>query len=72
MYSSTVDVLTFLKPRLKHGMILAFDDYYCYSSEQPAGEKKAFDELKASMPEWTFIPYHTFHWAGTSFIVQRA
>jgi hypothetical protein len=29
MYSSTVDVLTFLKPRLKHGMILAFDDYYC-------------------------------------------
>jgi len=72
MYSSTVDVLTFLKPRLKHGMILAFDDYYCYSSTQPAGEKKAFDEFKASMAGWEFVPYHPFHWAGTSFIVQRA
>jgi hypothetical protein len=72
MYSSTVDVLTFLKPRLKHGMILAFDDYYCYSSTQPSGEKRAFDEFMASMPEWTCVPYHPFHWAGASFIVQRA
>jgi O-methyltransferase len=72
MYSSTVDVLTFLKPRLKHGMILAFDDYYCYSSTQPAGEKQAFDEFMASMPEWTSVPYHDFHWAGASFIIQRA
>ena len=72
MYSSTIDVLKFLKPRLKHGMILALDDYYCYSSTQPAGEKKAFDEFKASLPEWTFIQNHNFHWAGASFIVQRA
>ncbi len=72
MYSSTIDVLSFLKPRLKHGMILAFDDYYCYSSTQPAGEKQAFDEFMASMPEWTSIPYHDFHWAGASFIIQRA
>jgi hypothetical protein len=72
MYSSTIDVLKFLKPRLKHGMILAFDDYYCYSSTQPAGEKKAFDEFKAALPGWEFIQYHNFHWAGASFIVQRA
>lgn len=31
MYTSTVTVLEFLAPRMKHGMILAFDDYFCWS-----------------------------------------
>ena len=29
MYSSTVEVLDFLAPRLRHGMIVAFDDWNC-------------------------------------------
>ncbi len=31
LYSSAAAVLRFLSTRLKHGMILAFDDYYCWS-----------------------------------------
>ena len=31
LYSSTKSVLRFLSSRMKHGMILALDDYYCYS-----------------------------------------
>src|SRR5690606_4931276 len=31
MYSSAVSVLEFLRPRLKQGMIVAFDDYFCMS-----------------------------------------
>jgi O-methyltransferase len=72
MYSSTIDVLNFLKTRLKHGMILAFDDYYCYSPTQPSGERHALEEFNASLPQWSFLPYHSFHWAGASFIVQHA
>lgn len=72
MYSSTIDVLTFLRPRLKHGMLLAFDDYYCYSPTHAAGEKQALFEFVSSLPQWSLMPYHPFHWAGQSFIVQRA
>jgi O-methyltransferase len=33
LYSSTVTVLDFLAPRLKHGMIVAFDDYWVYKPD---------------------------------------
>jgi O-methyltransferase len=41
LYSSTKTVLQFLEPRLKHGMIVAFDDYFCWSPSQIAGERRA-------------------------------
>ena len=42
MYSSTRSVLGFLMPRLKHGMIIAFDDYFCWIRRpQPSGERRA-------------------------------
>ena len=34
LYSSTMPVLEFLLPRLKNGMIIAFDDYFCWSATQ--------------------------------------
>ena len=34
LYSSTMSVLKFLNPKLKHGMIIAFDDYFCWSANQ--------------------------------------
>lgn len=37
LYSSTVSVLGFLEPRLKHGMILAFDDYNCWTALRRVG-----------------------------------
>jgi O-methyltransferase len=45
MYSSAEAVLRFLKPRLKHGMILAFDDYFCWSKDEQSGERKACGEM---------------------------
>lgn len=71
MYSSTRTVLDYLRPRLKHGMILAFDDFFCFSAEYPSGEKLAFEELVASEPEWRFERYRDFGWAGASFVVER-
>jgi len=72
MYSSTRDVLDFLSPRLKHGMILAFDDYFCFSSTRPSGEKLAFEEILASETNWRFERYRDIGWAGASFIVESA
>ena len=72
MYSSTRTVLEYLRPRLKHGMILAFDDYFCFSAAQSAGEKVAFEEFVASEPAWTFERYRDYGWAGASFVVETA
>ena len=72
MYSSTVSVLRFLAPRLKHGMILAFDDYFCWSPENVSAERSAFYEFTVAHPEWHFERFHDVHRAGISYVVERA
>jgi O-methyltransferase len=72
LYSSTKAVLAFLAPRLKHGMILAFDDYFCWSSTQVSGERMAFLELQASFKQWNFVRYRDYGWAGCSYLVEQA
>jgi O-methyltransferase len=72
LYSSTVSVLTFLEPRLKHGMILAFDDYYCWTDSDVSGERAALDEFAADHPEWNFHRYMSIDWGGVAFVVENA
>lgn len=70
LYTSTKTVLDFLAPRLKHGMILAFDDYYNWSPNQLAGERRAFEEFFGDRPRWAFHPYLKIGWHGLSFVVE--
>ena len=72
LYSSTMDVLEFLLPRLKHGMILAFDDYFCWSSDQISGERKAMLEVFSENKEWNLVHYRDIYWGGTSFVVESS
>jgi O-methyltransferase len=72
MYSSTVTVLDFLAPRLKHGMIVAFDDYFLWSAKQVSGERAALHEFLAAHPEWHFMRYRDVHYAGLAFVVERS
>jgi O-methyltransferase len=69
LHSSTTTVLDFLAPRLRTGVILAFDDYYCWSDTGPSGEQRALEEFGASHPEWRFERYLSFGWHGQSFVV---
>jgi len=71
LYSSTMDVLKFLHPRLKHGMIIAFDDYYCWSSNQVSGERIAMLEVFSTDDKWRLLPYVNIGWHGASFIVEE-
>jgi hypothetical protein len=48
LYSSTKTVMAFLGSRLKHGMIVALDDYYCYSATGISGERLACLDFLAS------------------------
>ena len=71
LYSSTSDVLFFLKPRLKTGMIIAFDDYFCYADGVKSGERLAMLEFLKENPEWEFVPYQNIFSLGMSFIVEK-
>ena len=71
LYSSTLDVMHFLVPRLRHGMVLAFDDYFCYSATDISGERRAVTEVFALLSEWRLEPFLQFGWHGMSFVVER-
>jgi O-methyltransferase len=70
LYSSAKAALRFLLPRLKHGMIIAFDDYFCWSASQISGERKAMLEVLANDSRWGLLPYLQFGWHGNSFIIE--
>lgn len=65
-----MSVLRFLRPRLKHGMILAFDDYHCWSSTQISGERRAVKDAFDTDKDWDLVPYIQYGWAGMSFVVE--
>lgn len=71
LYSSTKAVLEFIRPRLVPGMIIAFDDYYCWSRRQISGEQLALREFLETNRQWSFHPYLQFGWGGMSFYVHR-
>ena len=70
LYSSARTVLQFLLPRLKHGMIIALDDYFCWTATHASGERKAMLELFGGDSRWTLVPYLQFGWHGQSFVVE--
>ena len=72
LYSSTVAVLEFLAPRLKHGMIIAFDDYFCWSPTHVSGERAALHQFALAHSQWHFERYKDVHRAGVSFVVEHA
>lgn len=71
LYSSTVEVLSFLEPRLRAGSVIGFDDYFCVGPDGPSGERRAAVEHSATS-RWRLVPYVQFGWAGMSFVVEPA
>ena len=55
---------------MKHGMIIAFDDYFCWSRSQISGERKAMLEFFSKNNRWQLVPYMQFGWHGNSFVVE--
>lgn len=70
LYSSTRLVLKFLSNRLKHGMIIALDDYFCWSKNTVSGERKAFAEFFDGHDRFSLLPYCQYSWGGMSFILE--
>lgn len=70
LYTSTLSVLRFLLPRLKPGMIMAFDDYHCWSSTHRSGERQAMLDIFALHPRWELVPFMQYGWHGAAFVVE--
>jgi hypothetical protein len=71
LYSSTVSVMEFLQPRMKHGMVLACDDYFLCSSTAAAGERLALMEsMGRELQQFCLVPFVQFGYGGMSFVVE--
>lgn len=71
LYSSTVDVLRFLKPLLVPGSLLVFDDWYAFPGGSVMGERKALTEFLRANPGFAVEPWKAYSTFGQSFWVTQ-
>jgi len=68
-YSSTVEVLKFLKDKLSHGTLLGFDDWACYYADPYRGQRLAFSEFIENVGEtFHFEEFRAIGSGGMSFV----
>lgn len=70
LYSSTVEVLRYLRERIGPGTLLAFDDWFCPGPESTSGERLAAMQEFDDTGGWVLVPYQPFGWHGMSFVVE--
>jgi len=70
LYESTKPVLRFIRPILRDGTLLIFDDYYCFKGNRKFGERRAFEEFAATSPHLGFTEYARFGSGGLALIVH--
>ncbi len=71
LYSSTVDVLEFIKPLLVAGTLLIFDDWYCFPGGSQMGERRALTEFLDENPGFEVEPWKSYSTFGQSFFVSK-
>ena len=71
-HSQVAAVLKLLEPRLKHGMILAFNHYFAYSRFHCSGDRSALLSLQSRAHGFRICPYRNFGLTGSAFVVEEA
>jgi len=69
LYSSTMEVLEFIKPLLVVGTVLIFDDWYCFPPGSNKGETRAVKEFSAANPSFQLEEWKAYSTFGKSFFV---
>ena len=72
LYSSTVDVLRFLKPLLVQGTLLIFDDWFSFPAGSNMGERRALMEFLEEYSEFEIEPWKAYSTFGQSFFISKA
>ncbi|ALK09521.1 TylF/MycF/NovP-related O-methyltransferase [Blastochloris viridis] len=77
LYSSALQVLNFIGPRLESGTILLFDDFNAFNASNDRGERRALsdwiDQINndPASPMAELTPYVSYGWHGQGFIFNR-
>jgi hypothetical protein len=71
LHSQVVHVLEMLRPRLKQGMLIVFDNYFACSRFHQSGDRAGFEQFQRSINAFHFCRYQTFGFAGCSFIAEE-
>lgn len=71
LYSSAILCLNYITPLVQPGMILAFDDWHSYKSNEKMGEQRAFKEWISLNPQIKPIPFQDFMVLGKTFIITE-
>ncbi len=72
LYSSTRDVLNFLRNHITNGTIIMLDDYYCASKVgHIKGQRHAFEEFIKSENIYNFEHYKNYSDFGAIFFVSK-
>jgi O-methyltransferase len=69
LYSSTVEVLRFIKPLMVVGTVLIFDDWYAFPPGADKGEARALREFREANPGFAIEEWKAYSTFGKSFFV---
>ena len=70
LYSSTVDVLSFIKDMLVDGSILMMDDWNSFNADNNSGERLAFSEFLVNNPQFTAEELFSYPPYGQVFVIR--
>ena len=71
LYSSTAEVLNFIKDMLINKSILMFDDWNCFGKDKTRGQRKAFNEFLEKNSEFVAQPYFSYASYGQTFFIFK-
>ena len=71
LHSSVSSVLQCLAPRLKQGMLVAFENHFAWSRFHRSGDQAALDQFSQINDAFQFHPYRSFGLTGASFLVAE-
>ncbi len=69
LYSSTKELLAFIKPLIVVGTVLIFDDWYCFAPGVNKGEMRALKEFLEEHPSFRVEEWKSYSTFGKSFFV---
>jgi len=69
LYTSTVEVLKFIKPLIVKGSVLIFDDWYCFPVGEAKGERLALEEFLLENKAFTVEEWKSYSTFGKSFFI---
>ena len=71
LHSQVEQVLEVMRPRLKQGMVIIFDNYFACSRFHQSGDKAAFERFRNQEHGFRFCRYRDFGFAGAAFLAEE-